>query len=75
MANISAQSQLGTFPDEARISGINPTVELQHPGFYYYIAAVCTTKRRDQFRIVMDQEVSRNSANVIYTMLELMLDS
>jgi len=30
-------------------SGINPTMVLQHPGFYYHMAAKCNSLRRKNF--------------------------
>ncbi|TRM69045.1 Gryzun, putative trafficking through golgi-domain-containing protein [Schizophyllum amplum] len=32
-----------------RTLGINPSSALQHPGFYYYVAARCTELRRERF--------------------------
>lgn len=32
-----------------RPSGMNPCNILQHPGFYYYAAAICTQRRLEQF--------------------------
>ena len=32
-----------------RALGVNPSSALQHPGFYYYVAAHCTEMRRARF--------------------------
>lgn len=38
--------------------GLNPAHALQHPGFYYYMAARCTEQRRERFLAVVPAEVS-----------------
>ena len=35
--------------DALRVLGLNPANALQHPGFYYYMAAQATERRRAQF--------------------------
>jgi trafficking protein particle complex subunit 11 len=45
-------------PDALRALGINPSVALQHPGFYYYMAARCTEKRRSRYLAALDTDVS-----------------
>ncbi|KAI0061971.1 hypothetical protein BV25DRAFT_1805032 [Artomyces pyxidatus] len=35
--------------DALRVLGLNPASALQHPGFYYYMAASATEKRRGRF--------------------------
>ncbi|KAH8087832.1 Gryzun, putative trafficking through golgi-domain-containing protein [Cristinia sonorae] len=40
-----------------RLLGINPTHALQHPGFYYYMAAQCTESRRERFLRALESEV------------------
>ncbi|KAI0050806.1 hypothetical protein FA95DRAFT_1676484 [Auriscalpium vulgare] len=35
--------------DAMRVLGLNPASALQHPGFYYYMAAGATEKRRERF--------------------------
>ena len=35
--------------DAMRVLGLNPNQALQHPGFYYYMAARCTERRRERF--------------------------
>ncbi|KAF9809102.1 hypothetical protein IEO21_07571 [Rhodonia placenta] len=39
-----------------RMLGLNPTQALQHPGFYYYMAAKCTERRRERFLSALDAE-------------------
>ena len=48
-------SQLGL--DAMRVLGLNPNQALQHPGFYYYMAARCTERRRERFMTVLEGEV------------------
>lgn len=36
-----------------RVLGLNPANALQHPGFYYYMAARATERRRTQFFAVL----------------------
>jgi hypothetical protein len=38
--------------------GINPNHALQHPGFYYYLAARCTEMRRSRFLAALETEVN-----------------
>ncbi|KAI1785207.1 Gryzun, putative trafficking through golgi-domain-containing protein [Ganoderma leucocontextum] len=40
-------SQVGL--DAMRVLGLNPNQALQHPGFYHYMAARCTERRRERF--------------------------
>ncbi|CDO69602.1 hypothetical protein BN946_scf184875.g5 [Trametes cinnabarina] len=40
-------SQMGL--EAMRVLGVNPNQALQHPGFYYYMAARCTERRRERF--------------------------
>ena len=44
--------------DAMRALGLNPAQALQHPGFYYYMAARCTERRRDRFLSAVEAEVS-----------------
>jgi hypothetical protein len=44
--------------DSMRSLGINPSHTLQHPGFYYYMAAKCTEMRRTRFLAALEAEVS-----------------
>ena len=40
-----------------RVLGLNPNQALQHPGFYYYMAARCTERRRERFLTALESEV------------------
>ena len=42
--------------DAMRVFGINPSQALQHPGFYYYMAARCTEMRRERFLVAVETE-------------------
>ena len=44
--------------DSMRTLGLNPSHALQHPGFYYYMAARCTEKRRERYLLSIEAEVS-----------------
>ncbi|KAG9221235.1 hypothetical protein CCMSSC00406_0008930 [Pleurotus cornucopiae] len=44
--------------DALRSLGLNPTHALQHPGFYYYMAAKCTELRRDKFQTALEAELT-----------------
>ena len=48
-------SQIGL--DAMRVLGLNPNQALQHPGFYYYMAARCTERRRERFLSVLEAGV------------------
>ena len=48
-------SQMGL--DAMRVLGLNPFQALQHPGFYYYMAARCTERRRQRFLAALEGEV------------------
>ncbi|KAJ7647712.1 Gryzun, putative trafficking through golgi-domain-containing protein [Roridomyces roridus] len=39
-----------------RTMGINPSHALQHPGYYYYMAAKCTEARRERFLAAAEAE-------------------
>ncbi|KAI0645251.1 Gryzun, putative trafficking through golgi-domain-containing protein [Trametes meyenii] len=54
-------SQMGL--DAMRILGLNPNQALQHPGFYYYMAARCTERRRERFMSMLDSEGDGQQAN------------
>ncbi|KAI8973973.1 Gryzun, putative trafficking through golgi-domain-containing protein [Trametes punicea] len=47
-------SQLGQ--EAMRVLGLNPNQALQHPGFYYYMAARCTERRRERFLTALESE-------------------
>ncbi|KAG6857740.1 hypothetical protein H0H87_004156 [Tephrocybe sp. NHM501043] len=42
-----------------RSLGINPSHALQHPGFYYFMAAKCTETRRERFLAALEIENSQ----------------
>ncbi|KAL4248314.1 hypothetical protein ABKN59_006671 [Abortiporus biennis] len=48
--------------DSLKSLGLNPSQALQHPGFYYYMAARCTENRRDRFLHAGDNEVAMHAA-------------
>ncbi|OCH86086.1 hypothetical protein OBBRIDRAFT_890731 [Obba rivulosa] len=41
-----------------RLLGVNPMQALQHPGFYYYMAARCTERRRERFLSALESETA-----------------
>lgn len=43
--------------DAMRSLGLNPSHALQHPGFYYYVAARCTEMRRSRFMAALNGDV------------------
>ncbi|KAG5634546.1 hypothetical protein H0H81_001555 [Sphagnurus paluster] len=45
--------------DSIRSLGINPSHALQHPGFYYFMAAKCTELRRERFLAALEIENSQ----------------
>ncbi|KAJ7169134.1 Gryzun, putative trafficking through golgi-domain-containing protein [Mycena crocata] len=44
-----------------RTMGINPSHALQHPGYYYYMAAKCTEARRERFLAAAEAEASQKA--------------
>jgi trafficking protein particle complex subunit 11 len=40
-----------------RTLGLNPSQALQHPGFYYHMAARCAELRRERFLVALEAEV------------------
>ncbi|KAH9944784.1 Gryzun, putative trafficking through golgi-domain-containing protein [Amylocystis lapponica] len=44
-----------------RTLGLNPNHALQHPGFYYYMAARCTERRRERFLSAVEAETTSAS--------------
>ncbi|KAI3619017.1 glutathione transferase omega-1 [Moniliophthora roreri] len=42
--------------DAIKSLGINPNHALQHPGFYYYMAARCTESRKEKFLVALEDE-------------------
>lgn len=62
---IQPPSQRPTNPQEQeflRSSGSNPSHALQHPGFYYYMAARCIEMRKARFLAAMEAEVAMSCA-------------
>ncbi|KJA28858.1 hypothetical protein HYPSUDRAFT_33253 [Hypholoma sublateritium FD-334 SS-4] len=64
IANLSqSQATLRTMPgveyDAMRSLGLNPSHALQHPGFYYYVAARCTEMRRSRFMVALNGDLSQ----------------
>lgn len=57
-SNNQSQSQPGGARpvDVEATRGLNPSNALQHPGFYYYMAARCTEARRDRFLQALEYE-------------------
>jgi trafficking protein particle complex subunit 11 len=49
--------------EPTRPAGVNPSSVLQHPGFYYYAAAMCTQRRLEQFTAA-DQEFPSGTVNI-----------
>jgi hypothetical protein len=60
--NLKATS--GVEYDTLRSLGINPSHALQHPGFYYYMAARCTELRRSRFLAAVESEVNFDSSSI-----------
>ncbi|EMD33144.1 hypothetical protein CERSUDRAFT_118207 [Gelatoporia subvermispora B] len=55
----SSASQRNLLEAEAlRLLGLNPTQALQHPGFYYYMAARCQERRRERFLKALESETA-----------------
>ncbi|KZT72294.1 hypothetical protein DAEQUDRAFT_722961 [Daedalea quercina L-15889] len=55
--------QRGALELEAmRALGLNPNQALQHPGFYYYMSARCTERRRERFLSVARAEAEGESS-------------
>lgn len=55
---------------EAGALGLNPSHALQHPGFYYYMAARCTEMRRERFLAVAEAEVQSHFINLKYMYID-----
>ncbi|KAG8690818.1 hypothetical protein FRC11_008923 [Ceratobasidium sp. 423] len=51
-----SQPTPGAGVNAALSSGLNPALVLQHPGFYYYIAAGCSHERLVRFKAVLEAE-------------------
>ncbi|KAI0827923.1 Gryzun, putative trafficking through golgi-domain-containing protein [Trametes gibbosa] len=54
-------SQMGLYA--MRVLGLNPNQALQHPGFYYYMAARCTERRRERFLSAAESEGDSQQSN------------
>lgn len=53
--------------ESMRSLGINPSHTLQHPGFYYYMAAKCTEMRRIRFLAAVEAEVRPFTIYILFT--------
>lgn len=49
--------------DALRVLGFNPASALQHPGFYYYMAAQATERRHARFLALLET-LEASSANI-----------
>ncbi|KAG5219790.1 Trafficking protein particle complex [Salix suchowensis] len=72
-ASIFRDDYQGVEYDALRSLGLNPSHALQHPGFYYYMAAKCTELRRDKFQTALEAEVNFPSSDAIDTQVFRML--
>lgn len=61
-APVPASSGLAEL-DALRVLGLNPANALQHPGFYYYMAAQATERRHARFLVLLEN-LEPNSANI-----------
>ncbi|TFY61235.1 hypothetical protein EVG20_g7135 [Dentipellis fragilis] len=48
--------------DALRLLGLNPAHALQHPGFYYYMGARATEKRRARFLAMLENAAQSNTS-------------
>ena len=59
--SLAAVTRGGSIPsielDALRSLGANPSHTLQHPGYYYYMAARCTELRKERFHAAVEVEV------------------
>ncbi|THH12527.1 hypothetical protein EW146_g7608 [Bondarzewia mesenterica] len=46
--------------DTMKVLGLNPSQALQHPGFYYYMSARATEKRRERFLTMLETATQQN---------------
>ncbi|CCL99236.1 uncharacterized protein FIBRA_01251 [Fibroporia radiculosa] len=53
--------------DAMRALGLNPLQALQHPGFYYYMAARCTERRRERYMSTTKAEEQANTTSPGFT--------
>jgi trafficking protein particle complex subunit 11 len=58
-ANLAASAGIPKVANalDAGALGLNPSHALQHPGYYYYMAARCTEMRRERFLFANEIEV------------------
>ncbi|KAF8663656.1 hypothetical protein AX16_000898 [Volvariella volvacea WC 439] len=64
-SQIQVPSQRAANPleiDAVKQLGINPYHALQHPGFYYYMAAKSTEMRRSRFMNILEVEMTRGES-------------
>lgn len=54
---LPSESRAALEVDSVKSLGLNPTQALQHPGFYYYMAARCTENRRIRYQQILESEV------------------
>ena len=67
-ASASQAGSVGLQPEAGGV--INPSHALQHPGYYYYMAARCTETRRERFLQALENQVPIFSSHqVFYLML------
>lgn len=50
----AVHAQAALVDESMRVLGLNPANALQHPGFFYYLAAGAAEKRRARF-MILDQ--------------------
>ncbi|TBU21299.1 Gryzun, putative trafficking through golgi-domain-containing protein [Dichomitus squalens] len=60
-AQVLEATQMGL--DTMRVLGLNPNQALQHPGFYYYMAARCTERRRERFLSALESDGELQQSN------------
>jgi hypothetical protein len=59
---MTSRTQLPPLEGEfMRVMGVNPGLALQHPGYYYYMAARCTERRRQRFMSALESDVHTSS--------------
>jgi hypothetical protein len=67
-ASASQAGLAGLQPEAGGI--INPSHALQHPGYYYYMAARCTETRRERFLHALENQVR---SSISHQVLRLMM--
>lgn len=58
--------------NDPKTLGTNPSTVLQHPGYFYYLSAVCTLQRYERFVAAMQQEVIIHNSSVTPILIELL---